>query len=144
MKKSIHFLLNWARNLITAPYAPITSPQIMAGAKRAVSQCLPQTFSCATLCWSYYSRQLHSHYMGRHYVLGIQSLCRNQGGTDTLFCNLPLVSLVGERIVITQSVSTHSMVTTWGVLLCNYTPCKLTCPALPYQPEISGVHPPWI
>ena len=34
------------------------------------------------------------------------------------FCSIPLVPLVGERIVTTQSLSNHSMVTTWGVLLC--------------------------
>ena len=40
------------------------------------------------------------------------------GGTDTRFCSLPLVPLVGERIVTILSLSCHSTVTTWGVLLC--------------------------
>ena len=34
--------------------------------------------------------------------------CRDQGGTDTQFCSLPLVQLVGERIV-----TTHCPVPTW-------------------------------
>ena len=52
----------------------------------------------------------------------LQPLCRNQGGTDTRFCSLPLVPLVGERIVTTvttSSLSGHSTVTTWGALLCS-------------------------
>ena len=52
------------------------------------------------------------------YLLHTQSLCRNQGGTDTRFCSLPLVPLAGERIITTSSLSCHSTVTTWGVLLC--------------------------
>ena len=48
-----------------------------------------------------------------------QSLCRNQGGTDTWFCSLPLVPLLGERIATTSSLSSHSTVTIWGVLLCT-------------------------
>ena len=47
-----------------------------------------------------------------------KSLCRNQGGTDKRFCSLPQVSLVGKQIVTTSSLSSHSTVTTWGVLLC--------------------------
>ena len=31
----------------------------------------------------------------------LQWLCRNQGGTETRFCSLPIVPLVGERIVTT-------------------------------------------
>ena len=48
-----------------------------------------------------------------------QSLWRSQGGKETWFCSLPLVPLVGERIVTTSSLSSHSTVTTWGVLLCS-------------------------
>ena len=36
-----------------------------------------------------------------------------------LICSLPLVLLVGERVVTTSSVPSQSTVTTWGVLLCT-------------------------
>ena len=47
------------------------------------------------------------------------------------FCSLPLVPLVGESIVTTSSLSSHSTVTTQGVLLCKnkviiiIIPCKV-------------------
>ena len=59
---------------------------------------------------------LHGKTLGAWYTL---LLCRNQGGSDTQSCSLPLVPLVGERIVTTTSLSSHSTVTTWGVLLCT-------------------------
>ena len=62
------------------------------------------------------AQSLHGKTLGTRYT---QSLCRNQGGTDTWFCGLPLVPLVGERIVTPSSLSSHSTVTTWGVLLCT-------------------------
>ena len=62
------------------------------------------------------ARSLHGKTLGTLYT---QSLCRNQGGTNTQFCSLPLVPLVGERIVTTSSLSSHSTVTIWGVSLCN-------------------------
>ena len=71
------------------------------------------------LCRNPSSRQLHPSLHGK--TLGTcytQSLCRNQGGTGTQFCSLPPVPIVGERIFITSSLSSHSTVTTWGVLLC--------------------------
>ena len=47
---------------------------------------------------------VHGKTLGTWYT---QSLCRNQGGTDTRFCSFPLVPL-GERIVTTSScVQSH-------------------------------------
>ena len=43
-------------------------------------------------------RQLQSYFIRRYYWIFIaQSLCRNQGSTDTWFCSLPLVPLVGVQ-----------------------------------------------
>ena len=39
------------------------------------------------------------------YPVFTRSLCRNKGGTDTKFCSLRLVPLVGERVVTTSSLS---------------------------------------
>ena len=47
--------------------------------------------------------------------------------SSLLFCSLPLVPLVSERVVTTSSLSSHSKGTTWGVLLCIFLNNNITC-----------------